>query len=218
MGIEVGLSRTKLVQRLRVERDPEVLGAYIDHRAWQVRWEAIESLGKSESPAAERYLLKVLATSSDTADLPIANAALGRVGSRAAIPALAELIHHQDEDVKGSAIHALGALGDSTLTQLYLDALADRSWVAKWSAMGAIHRNGDERAVGPVVVRLRAILNRERRRNVGGWTEPMYALDFLKRWQAVDASARNTIEWVRSDRLDRLQPDERDWFVKAFGP
>jgi HEAT repeat protein len=218
VGIEVGLSRTKLVERLRVERDPEVLGAFIDHRAWQVRWEAIESLSKSESPTAEHYLLKVLATNRDKADLPIANAALGRVGSRAAIPALADLIHHRDEDVKGSAIHALGVLGNSTLTPLYLDALSDRSWVAKWMAMGAIHRNGDERAVGPVVVRLRAVLNHERRTNVGGWTEPMYALDFLKRWQAVDASARNTIEWVRSNRLDRLQPEERDWFVKTFGP
>jgi HEAT repeat protein len=136
VGIEVGLSRTKLVERLRVERDPEVLGAFIDHRAWQVRWEAIESLGKSESPAAERYLLKVLATSSDKSDLPLANSALGRVGSRAAIPALAELIHDSVEDVKVSAIHALGGLGDSTLTPLYLDALSDRSWVAKWSAMG----------------------------------------------------------------------------------
>jgi HEAT repeat protein len=134
VGIEVGLSRTKLVQRLRVERDPEVLGAFIDHRAWQVRWEAIESLGKSASPAAEQYLLKVLATTVDKADLPIANAALGRVGSRAAIPALAELIHHPVEDVKVSAIHALGVLGDSTLTPLYLDALSDRSWVANWSA------------------------------------------------------------------------------------
>jgi HEAT repeat protein len=218
VGIEVGLSRTKLVERLRVERDPEVLGAFIDHRAWQVRWEAIESLGKSESPAAERYLLKVLATTSDKADLPIANAALGRVGSRAAIPALAALIHHPVEDVKVSAIHALGELGDSTLTPLYLDALSDRSWVAKWSAMGAIHRNGDERAIGPVVDRLRTLLNRERRTTVGGWTEPMYALDFLKRWQAVDASAGDTIEWVRSKRLDRLQPDERDWFASTFGP
>jgi HEAT repeat protein len=218
MGIEAGLSRTELVQRLRVERDPEVLGAFIDHRAWQVRWAAIESLGKSESPAAEQYLLKVLATTGDKSDLPLANSALGRVGSRAAIPALAELIHHPVEDVKASAIHALGVLGDSTLTPLYLDALSDRSWVAKWSAIEAIHRNGDERAIGPVVVRLRAVLNRERRTNVGGWTEPMYALDFLRRWQAVDASAGDTIEWVRSKRLDRLQPDEREWFVSAFGP
>lgn len=122
------------------------------------------------------------------------------------------------EDVKVSAIQALGKLGDSTQTPLYLDALSDRSWVAKWSAMGAIHRSGDERAIGPVVERLRTVLSRARRTNVGGWTEPMYALDFLKRWQAVDASARSTIEWVRLSRLGRLQPDEREWFLSTFGP
>ena len=122
---------TKLVQRLRLERDPAVLGRFVDHRAWQVRWEAIESLGKSESPGAEQYLLQVLGTSGDKFDLTNANAALGRVGSRAAIPSLATLIHHPVEDVKVSAIHALGVLGDRTLTPLYLDALSDQSWVTK---------------------------------------------------------------------------------------
>jgi HEAT repeat protein len=217
MGIEVGLSRTRLVQRLRVERDPEVLGAFISHRAWQVRWEAIESLGKTESPVAERYLLQVLATSREKGDLAFANAALGRVGSQAAIPALTGLIHHPVEDVKSSAIHALGVLGDNALTPIYLDALSDRSSVAKWAAIAAIHRNGDERAIGPVVARLRTVLSRERQTMIGGWSEVMYALDFLRRWQATDSSAGAAIEWVRSNRLDRLQSHEREWFESTFG-
>jgi hypothetical protein len=45
----------------------------------------------------------------------------------------------------------------------------------------------------------------------------MYALDFLKRWQAVEA-ASSTIEWVRLSRLDRLQPHEGEWFMSTFGP
>jgi len=69
MGIGGGLSRTKLVQRLREERDPEVLGAFISHGAWQVRWEAITSLGQSNSPAAERYLLQDLLTVTVTATI-----------------------------------------------------------------------------------------------------------------------------------------------------
>jgi HEAT repeat protein len=218
MGIEVGLTWTKLVERLRWERDPEVLGGFIGHRAWQVRWEAIQSLGKSGSPAAERPLLQVLSTSHDKGDLTFANAALGQVGSRAAIPALSGFLHHPVEDVKVSAIHALGVLGDSSLTPLYLDALSDRSWIAKWSALGAIHRNGDGRAVGPVIERLRTILGRERRTIIGGWSEVMYALDFLKRWRTSDSAASEAIEWVRSNRLDRLQSDERAWFVVTFGP
>ncbi len=216
MGMESGLTRTKLVARLNEERDPEVLGAFITHRWWQVRWAAIESLGKSESPAAERYLLQVLATSDNTYDLGNANAALSRVGSRAAIPALMGFIHHPVEDVKWSAIHALGVLGDSSLTPLFLDALSDHSGAAKWPAMAAIHRNGDERAIAPVIARLHTILSRQRLIAIGGWSEVMYALDYLRRWQAVDPSAGETIEWVRSKRMDRLQPDERKWFESTF--
>jgi HEAT repeat protein len=217
MGIEVGLSRTKLVERLREERDPDVLGEFIGHVAWQVRWEAIESLGKSESPLAERYLLEVLSTTHDKGDLSFANAALGRVGSEAAIPVLSGLIHHPVDDVKCSAIHALGILGDSSLTPMYLDALSDRSSASKSYAMGAIHRNGDRRAIGPVAERLRSVLRRERRRAVGGWTEVMYAIDFLARWQATDQSASRTIEWVRSNGLGRLQDHGREWFESTFG-
>jgi HEAT repeat protein len=216
-GIEAGLSRTKLAERLREERNPEVLGEYVGHPAWQVRLEAIQSLGHSDSPAAERHLLHVLANSHDKADLSFANSALGRVGSHAAIPALARFIHHPVEDVKCSAIHALGVLGDSSLTPLYLDALSDRSWAAKWYAMAAIHRNGDMRAVGPVIDQLRKVLSRDRKRKVAGWTEVMYGLDFLGRWQASDPSAAQLIEWVRSSRLDRLDSAEREWFETTLG-
>ena len=216
-GVEAGLSRTKLAERLRTERDPDVLGAYVAHPAWQVRLEAIKSLGESGSPAAEQHLLHVLANSHDKSDLSFASAALGRVGSNAAIPVLARFIHHPVEDVKCSAIHALGVLGDASFTPLYLDALSDRSWVAKWYAMGAIHRTGDARAVVPVIDRLRIVLGRERKTAVGGWTEAIYGLDFLRRWQETDPSAAEMIEWVRSKRLGRLQPAEREWFEMTFG-
>jgi hypothetical protein len=44
----------------------------------------------------------------------------------------------------------------------------------------------------------------------------MYALDYLRRWQATDPTAARTIEWVRAKRIDRLQPDEREWFASTF--
>lgn len=217
MGIDPGLSRTKLVARLSEERDAEVLGAFIGHRAWQVRLEAIKSLGQTGSPDAEPYLLQVLATSTDESDLTFANAALCRVGSRAAIAALTGLIHHPTDDVKCSAINALEVLGDSSLTPVYLDALSDRSWASKMYAMKAIHRNGDERAIGPVIDRLHAILSRDRGRVVRPWSEVMYALDYLRRWEPADPRSRSAIEWVRSNRLDRLQIEERTWFESTFG-
>ncbi len=215
MSIDPKLPRAKLIALIRDERDPEVLGTFTDHRAWQVRLEAIGSLGKTGSPAAEGYLLSVLASHRDKYDVPFANAALSRVGSKAAIPALTELIHDPVDDVKCSAINALGVLGDSSLTPVYLDALSDRSSTAKWYAMGAIHQNGDQRAIGPVVARLRVILARERMRVVMPWTEVMYALDFLRRWN-MDARSQEAIDWVRAGRLGRLQDDERTWFDSTF--
>ena len=37
----------------------------------------------------------------------------------------------------------LCVLGDASLTPVYLDALTDRSWAAKWYAMAAIHDKAD---------------------------------------------------------------------------
>ena len=216
MEISPGLSRTKLVARLQDERNPAVLGAYIGHRAWQVRQAAIIGLGNTGSPDAEPYLLQVLAAGRDDLDLTSANSALGRVGSTAALPALTGLIHHRNEDVKCSAIRALGLLGDSSLTPVFVDALADRSWPSKLYAMEAIHRTADERAVGAVSERLRVILSRDRTRVVLPWSEVMYALDYLRRWQTADPKARDAIDWVGSHRLDRLLETERTWFASTF--
>jgi HEAT repeat protein len=212
-----GLTRTKLVERLRDERNPEVLARYRHHPAWQVRWEAIQSLGQTGSPIAEGLLIDILEAPTDPDDLPLANQALSRVGTKAAWPALIRLIHHRVEDVKVSAIGVLNILGDSSLTPVYLDALSDRSWVAKWSAMAALDEHGDERAVQPVIDRLRQILGRQRLTNIGGWSEVMHALHFLQRFQDLDPGAGRTIGWVAANRWDRLSLEERDWFTLTFG-
>ena len=210
-------TRAQLVDRLKVERDPAVLGEYVHHPAWQVRWEAIASLGKSGSEGAVAPLLGVLDHPRHRDDIPSANAALGELKSRAAIPALTALIHHPIEDVKTSAIHALKEVGDASLTPVYLDALTDRSWVAKWYAMHALAEKGDERAIEPVCDRLRAALSRERKTNYGGDSEVTYALMYLDRWRPTSPKAGETIRWVREKAFDRLLPPERAWYVTTFG-
>ena len=209
-------TRQQLVNRLRAERDPKVLGQYVHHPAWQVRWEAIESLGKSGDPGAEGPLLELHGSDPDPMDYPFLHVALGQVGSQAAIPALVALIHHSKDDVKSSAIAALQELGDATLTPIYLDALTDRSWVAKAYAMRAIAVHGDERAVDPVCRRVRSALSKERRTKFAGMTEVTYALEYLRRWRTSHPAADTTITWVRTRTFERLQPDERVWFASTF--
>jgi HEAT repeat protein len=210
-------TREHLVERLKLERDPAVLAAYVRHASWQVRWQAMESLAASHSPDAVAPLLGVLEDPRHRDDLPGANAALGALGSKAAIPALTALIHHPVEDVKTSAIHALKEIGDASLTPVYLDALSDRSWVAKWYAMHALAEHGDDRAIDAVCDRLRASLSRDRKTNIGGMSEVDYALVYLHRWRTSNVRAEDTIRWVRNKAYDRLHPAERTSYAELFG-
>ena len=210
-------TREQLVARLKLEREVAVLAAYVRDPAWKVRWQAMESLAASGSPDAVAPLLGVLENPRHRDDLPSANVALGALGSKAAIPALTLLIHHPVEDVKTSAIHALKEVGDASLTPVYLDALADRSWVAKWYAMHALAEHGDDRAIDAVCDRLRASLSRERKTKIGGKSEVTYALEYLHRWRSSNVRADETIDWVRDRALDRLHPAERISFAELFG-
>lgn len=210
-----GASRARLVSLLREERDPATLGRWTRHPAWQVRHQAIQSLGATASAEAESPLLEALQTSTDPFDLAYASASLSRVGTAASIPALARLIDHPVEDVKTSAINAIAAVGGPAEMPLFLRALADRSWVAKWYAMAAIHRHGDLGAIDAVIRRLRAMLSRERKTRIAGWTELMYAVDYLRRWEASDPRVSDVLRWVRRERWHRLSDEERTWWESS---
>jgi hypothetical protein len=207
-------SRYELARELSEERDPTALARYVRHKSWLIRWEAIQSLGKSDSPEAEPILLDLLREPVDRKDLPFANSALGQVGSAAAVPALGALIHDRSEDIKTSAIHALMEVGDPSLTPLFIDALADPFWAAKAYAMHALDRHGDQRAIAAVSKRVRVILSRDRYRNYGGWTELMFGLDYLSRWRESSAAAE-TLALV-PQRWVRLSVPERRWFTATF--
>jgi HEAT repeat protein len=130
------------LQRVPTIPDCTVLLPLTTHRWWQVRWGAIDALAKCRhDPRAEAALLAVLANPVDDYDRINANASLGQCGTKAAIPDLAAQVHHPTEDVKCSAIYALAQIGDETQLPVFLDALTDRSWAAKWYAMQAIARH-----------------------------------------------------------------------------
>ena len=128
----------------------------------------------------------------------------------AAIPALAAEIHHPTDDVKCSAIYALEQIGDSSLLPIFLDALTDRSAAAKWYAMSAISRHGNEQAVGPVCDRVRVILRRQRKHKQLPESELLCTLKFLAQHQD-DAAARETLSWVAEKRTAYLTDDESRW-------
>lgn len=190
--------------------DCAVLLSLVHHRWPQVRHSAISALGNCRDPRAEAELIAVLRTSKDDYDLVYANEALGRCGSTGAVPALAAQIHDRAEDVKTSALLALDQICDSSDLPLFLDALQDRSWTAKWCAMKGIANHGDERAIGPVCDRVRAILARQRGRSQGPQSELVLALKFLSLYSE-SSKAASTISWAVTTRWSFLQQVEQNW-------
>jgi hypothetical protein len=199
------------LRRLPEIPDCTVLLPLVSHPWGQVRHAAMSALGKCQAdPQAEAALIDVLATTSDDYDRIYANAALGECGTAAAIPALAAEIHHPTDDVKCSAIYALEQIGDSSLLPIFLDALTDRSAAAKWYAITAISRHGNEQAVGPVCDRVRVILRRQRKHKQLPESELLSTLKFLAEHH-VDAAARETLSWVAEKRAAYLTDDEARW-------
>ena len=198
------------LRRLPEVPDSTVLLPLTRHRWWQVRHEAISALGRCRAdPLAQKALLGVLADPADDGDRIYANAALSECGTARAIPALAAQIHHPKDDVKCSAINALKEVGDPSILPLFLDALTDRSPIAKWYAMTAIAQHGNEKAIGPVCERVRVILARRRKHLQLPQSELLQAVQFLARHHD-DPRAQTTLAWVVS-RPDYLAADEIRW-------
>jgi HEAT repeat protein len=132
-------------------------------------------------------------------------------------PAHAAQIHHPKDDVKSSAINALAEVGNASILPVLLDALTDRSAVAKWYAMIAVDRHGDQRAIEPVCERVRVILSRQRNRQQAPRSELLAALQFLARHRD-DPRAETTLAWAISKRFAYLTDDEAHWARGHLAP
>jgi HEAT repeat protein len=210
LGPETKLRIGKLPLAVLHEPDPALVAVFLSHPSVRVRESAVGNLERSNSPDAEAYLLEFIGASDDRYLVPRVNARLGKGATTAAVPVLARLIHHRIEDIKASAIDALCMIGDASTTPVFLDALSDRSWVAKAYAMRGLAEHGDLRAMDAVVARLKGALSRERADRVAGDTEVIYALRYLWRWRE-DARAADAIAFVRRERIARLNARERVW-------
>jgi HEAT repeat protein len=213
MAIDSNLPPRKLAQAVLHETDASLVAPFLRHPNVGVRQSAVAALERSTSAEAEPYMLAFIQTSEDRYLVPRINARLGRGATPKAIPALARLVHHPVKDIKASAIDALRRLGDAKTTPIYLDALSDRSWVAKWYAMNAIADHGDLAGLRAVVDRLRAATAKKRSDKIAGDSEVIYAFKYLWRWRNDEPRALSALQWVQRERFDRLTPYEQSWLV-----
>jgi HEAT repeat protein len=121
--------------------------------------------------------------------------------------------------VKFTAIRALGEIGDSSLTPVLLDALGDRSSSAKWMAMRALEKHGDESAIPAVTERTKAIVSKPRKYGQEHKSELEAAIEFLNRFAAQKPEIRVLFDQIKTNRWQNVFPDEQRWLkenIPAF--
>ena len=75
---------------------------------------------------------------------------LGRRRSRGALPTLAALLRHQDDNVAVSAIEALGRVGGRAAVDSLVEAVGSGNFFRTFPAIDVLGRSGDPRAVTPL--------------------------------------------------------------------
>lgn len=90
--------------------DVKPLFPLLKDKQWRVRHSAIQSLKRCQNAEAEDRLLEILATTSDPYDATYCHATLNQIGTRKALPALAQNLKSRKHDVKVSAQAAIEAI------------------------------------------------------------------------------------------------------------
>lgn len=83
---------------------------FLSDKRWLVRHAAIRAIGCSSEPECETQLLKMLVASNDPYDLIYVNAALNRIGTARALPAIRANFSSRKRDVRISAQLAVEAI------------------------------------------------------------------------------------------------------------
>jgi HEAT repeat protein len=95
-------------------------------------------------------LLTAMVDDADAAVLADIAQILGRRRSVAALPTVAALSRHQNDNVAVAAIEALGRIGGRAAVESLVDAVKSGNFFRVFPAIDVLGRSGDPRAVGPL--------------------------------------------------------------------
>lgn len=186
---------------------------FINDNRWQVRYSAIEVLGRCKSSAAEDALIKVITESQDEDDLCYAIGSLCEIVATRSIPYLLPLVKHTKGDVRRAALSAIDELGDSSFLPLFIEAMEDRSPSVKYYALLALQNHGDETAIDVVYKRVKTVLSRKRKIESD---ELVPAFEFLNRYREQYKKIQELFEWIKSKKWDYLYDEEKDSYKKSI--
>ncbi|MCH6266575.1 HEAT repeat domain-containing protein [Neobacillus citreus] len=176
---------------------------------YEIRNDAIEALGEYKTEEAENALIEFIVTSKDPFDIVTANVSLGKCGTQGCIPYLIKLLLHPNQDVRCSAIHSLGILGNSTLTPVFINALNHRCPVTKAYAVSAIKKHGDETAILPISDYIKKYVSKKRK--IQADPSPLIeALKFLINFVNSNEEVKKTFSYVIK-KENNVFRNEKHW-------
>ncbi|MEA2751718.1 MAG: hypothetical protein QOI41_5861 [Myxococcales bacterium] len=114
---------------------------------------AVDALVASRGAVDER-MMELAASAVPPAVVCDAVQVLGRRGARQAVPLLAKLSTHVDDNVAVGSIEALGRIGGVDTVDALISAVEARDFFRTFPAIDALGRTGDARAVGSLTALL----------------------------------------------------------------
>lgn len=111
---------------------------------------AVDVLAASTGPSVDGAVIE-LAASPDPAIVADAAQILGKRRCSAAVPTLAALTRHRDDNVAVAAIEALGRIGGPAVVEPLIAAAQSGTFFRTFPAIDVLGRSGDPRAVEPLV-------------------------------------------------------------------
>lgn len=137
-----------LQKQPRIPDATPILPFLVDRRG-TVRHMAIRALKTCTDPRTEAVLLDILDRTDDEFDRAYALEALSGAGSTRAVPVLRRLYRRFEGEAKAVVIDLLARWGDESCQPDFVQALGDRSFGVRWSAMSAIRLRGNQQVVEP---------------------------------------------------------------------
>jgi HEAT repeat protein len=157
------------VGAIRHKDTVNILAKALNDRHYSVQLAAAVNLGRLKAVGAVAALINRLVADLTSSFVRERCAqALGQIGDRRAVPALAALLVHKQNRVRQAAARGLGAIGDKTVVPALVSRLEDKdNRLAIIDALGAI---GDSRAVAGLAKVTRDNLVRKRQRLRALWS------------------------------------------------
>jgi HEAT repeat protein len=115
---------------------------------------AVDALVASRGAAVNERMMELAASGQHAAVLCDAVQVLGRRRARQAVPLLAKLSTHTDDNVAVGSIEALGRIGGVDTVDALIAAVEARDFFRTFPAIDALGRTGDVRAVGSLAALL----------------------------------------------------------------